>query len=263
MLRPAIWARYFCSALRLNPKAVTRATFLMRTTFRAGDARNSAALAMSNCSPAAAMWTILTATGVRGQKIDLEKDGMVSVPPARFIQWKAVLRSGDPGAARRERHAQLSCPRMWRRILTTSRYKPECVTRRCPSLRRDLTAGTGQQPHFDAPPPATHDRDSIGVKWSVHDDNDDQMVYSVYYRGDGETRWLLLKDNLTDKFYSFDASLLAGWRLHRQGRGFRRAFAFSRSGVDCGKRERAIRSGHDSAADQESQGVGRGSARST
>ena len=42
----------------------------------------------------------------------------------------------------------------------------------------------------------------------MHDDNDDQMVYSVYYRGDGETRWLLLKENLTDKFYSFDASLL-------------------------------------------------------
>jgi hypothetical protein len=42
----------------------------------------------------------------------------------------------------------------------------------------------------------------------VHDDNDDQMVYSVYYRGDGEARWLLLKDNLSDKFYSFDASLL-------------------------------------------------------
>ena len=46
------------------------------------------------------------------------------------------------------------------------------------------------------------------MKWTVHDDNDDQMVYSVYYRGDGDTRWLLLKDDLTDKFYSFDASLL-------------------------------------------------------
>jgi hypothetical protein len=64
------------------------------------------------------------------------------------------------------------------------------------------------QPHFDVQPPTTRDRDSIGVKWSVHDDNDDQMVYSVYYRGDGESRWLLLKDNVTDKFYSFDASLL-------------------------------------------------------
>jgi hypothetical protein len=46
------------------------------------------------------------------------------------------------------------------------------------------------------------------VKWVAHDDNDDQLVYALYYRGDGETRWLLLKDNLTDKFYSFDASLL-------------------------------------------------------
>jgi hypothetical protein len=34
------------------------------------------------------------------------------------------------------------------------------------------------------------------------------MVYSVYYRGDGDSRWLLLKDNLTDKFYSFEAALL-------------------------------------------------------
>jgi len=56
--------------------------------------------------------------------------------------------------------------------------------------------------------PTTHDRESIGVKWVAHDDNDDQLVYSLYYRGDGESRWLLLKDGLTDKFYSFDASLL-------------------------------------------------------
>jgi hypothetical protein len=62
--------------------------------------------------------------------------------------------------------------------------------------------------HFESPPPSSHDRDSIGVKWSAHDDNDDQLVYSLYYRGDGQTRWLLLKDNLTDKAYSFDASLL-------------------------------------------------------
>jgi hypothetical protein len=46
------------------------------------------------------------------------------------------------------------------------------------------------------------------VKWSAHDENDDQLVYSIYYRRDGDSRWLLLKDNLTDKAYSFDASLL-------------------------------------------------------
>jgi len=62
--------------------------------------------------------------------------------------------------------------------------------------------------HFEPSVPSSHDRDSIGVKWSAHDDNDDQLVYSLYYRGDAETGWLLLKDNLTDKAYSFDASLL-------------------------------------------------------
>ena len=56
--------------------------------------------------------------------------------------------------------------------------------------------------------PSNHDRDAVGVKWNAHDDNDDQLVYALYYRGDGESRWLLLKDNLTDKAYSFDASLL-------------------------------------------------------
>jgi hypothetical protein len=142
------------------------------------------------------------------KKIDLRKDGAVSVPPARFIQWKAVLRSGDPA------------PRV---ESVTLNYLPKNVApdfddvtvqvgTRYQSLPKppggDIGAGNAQQPHFDTPPPTTHDRDSIGVKWSVHDDNDDQMIYSVYYRGDGDTRWLLLKDNLTDKFYSFDASLL-------------------------------------------------------
>ena len=52
------------------------------------------------------------------------------------------------------------------------------------------------------------DRDSIAVRWTAHDDNDDDLVYSLYYKGDGETRWKLLKDNIEDKYYSFDASLL-------------------------------------------------------
>jgi len=74
----------------------------------------------------------------------------------------------------------------------------------------DLTATiNGQpQPHFEPPVPTVRDPDSIGVKWTSHDDNDDQLTYALYYRGDGATRWLLLKDNLTDKFYSFEASLL-------------------------------------------------------
>jgi hypothetical protein len=76
-----------------------------------------------------------------------------------------------------------------------------------PKPPSDSGAGGGAQ--ANAPlPPAIHDRDSIAVHWSAHDDNDDQLLYSLYYRGDGDSRWLPLKNNLDDRFYSFDASLL-------------------------------------------------------
>ena len=142
--------------------------------------------------------------------VDLQKDPALNVPPARFIQWKAVL------------HAGATAPSVDSVLLN---YLPKNVAPdfddvtvqvgvRYQALPKpagvpDTSASTsGTTIRFDAPPPSTRDRDSIGVKWTVRDDNDDQMVYSVYYRGDGETRWLLLKENLTDKVYSFDASLL-------------------------------------------------------
>jgi hypothetical protein len=143
--------------------------------------------------------------------VDLKKDPVLNVPPARFIQWKAMLHAG---------HTAPSVDRVLLNYLPKNvapdfddvsvqvgvRYQPLPKPVVIPDTS-GAAAGTPQL-HFDAPPPATRDSDSIGVKWTVHDDNDDQMVYSVYYRGDGETRWLRLKDNLTDKFYSFDASLL-------------------------------------------------------
>ncbi len=142
------------------------------------------------------------------KKVELGKDTHLDIPPARFLQWKAILHAGNPA------------PRVSSVLLN---YLPKNVAPefddvtvqagirylsipKAPGSEPSITLGAGV--HFDTPPPSTRDPDSIGVRWSVHDDNDDQMVYSLYYRGDGEQRWLLLKDNLSDKFYSLDASLL-------------------------------------------------------
>jgi sugar lactone lactonase YvrE len=141
------------------------------------------------------------------EPIDLRSNSPVSVPPARFIQWKAVLRSGDP-APRVENvtlnYLPKNVPPDFDDVTVQAGVRYQSLPK---PTSTDLGGGAGQQ-HFDAPPPVTRDHASIGVKWSVHDDNDDQMVYSVHYRGDGDSRWLLLKDNLTDKFYSFEAALL-------------------------------------------------------
>jgi len=136
------------------------------------------------------------------KKVDLQKGAEVAAPSARFIQWKAILHPGD--VAPRVDNVTLN--------FLPQNVAPEfddvVVTpgTRFQSPPRPPNLDPGQR--FDPQPNALHDRQYIGLKWTVRDENDDQMVFSVYYRGDGQSRWLLLKDNLTEKFYSFDASLL-------------------------------------------------------
>jgi sugar lactone lactonase YvrE len=141
------------------------------------------------------------------QKIEWQKNSEIVAPPARFIQWKAVLRAGNPPP----RLDSVTINYLSKNVAPVFddvtvqqgvRYQP------LPKSSGDSGGNVPGGPRIETPPAPIHDRESIGVKFSVHDDNDDDMVYSIYYRGEGETNWLLLKDNLTDKFYSFDSSLL-------------------------------------------------------
>ena len=50
------------------------------------------------------------------------------------------------------------------------------------------------------------DRTGIAVRWAAHDENGDDLIYSLFLRGDGEHVWRLLKDKITEKAYSFDAT---------------------------------------------------------
>jgi hypothetical protein len=145
------------------------------------------------------------------KKIDLGKNDETGIPSARYAQWRAVLHAGTaaPGV---DSIALSYLPKNVApeiddvTVQVGVKYQPLPRTAGI-SLGSDsstLSSGT----HFENPPSSSHDRDSVGVKWSAHDENDDQIVYSIFYRGDGQTRWLLLKDNITDKDDSFDASLL-------------------------------------------------------
>ena len=144
------------------------------------------------------------------KQVNLTKESEMGVPPARYAQWKAVLHAASTKPAVDTVTLNYLPKNVAPEIEDVSvqmgvRYQPLAKSAGL-TLGTDLSGSSGT--HFESPVPTTHDRDSIGVKWNAHDDNDDQLVYSVYYRGDGETRWLLLKDDLTDKAYSFDASLL-------------------------------------------------------
>lgn len=146
------------------------------------------------------------------QRVDLAHGAPIPAPPARFLQWRAVLHAG-PTAPRVESVAvnyllRNVAPQIDEvNVALGVRYQssPRPVG---PEVTLSTTGSNPQQPRYEPPVPTVRDPDALSVKWSAHDDNDDQLVYSLYYRGDGESRWLLLKDNLTDRFYSLDASLL-------------------------------------------------------
>ena len=46
------------------------------------------------------------------------------------------------------------------------------------------------------------------VRWTAHDDNGDDLLFAVWYRGEGESNWRLLKDKISERYLSFDSSLL-------------------------------------------------------
>ncbi len=141
------------------------------------------------------------------QKIDVLNQGAVSIPSARFVQWRAVLHDGRTPAQVESVIVNYLPKNVAPEIddITVQvgmRYQP------LPKAPSDSGASGGGAQANAPVPPAIHDRDSIAVHWSGHDDNDDQLVYSLYYRGEGDSRWLPLKKDLDDRFYSFDASLL-------------------------------------------------------
>src|SRR4029077_14120802 len=61
---------------------------------------------------------------------------------------------------------------------------------------------------FEQPPQGTVQKGYQSVLWTAHDDNEDELRYAVYFRGENEHEWKLLKDNLDQKFYSWDTTTL-------------------------------------------------------
>ena len=142
------------------------------------------------------------------RKVDLQRG--VDTPSARFIQWRAVLHEGNPGPSL-DSVTLFYLPKnvapVIENVYVQVGAKFNSISNQTSNT---ITVGPQQsvQNKVDQVPTAVRDRNSIAVRWEAHDDNDDDLVYSLWYRGDGESRWKLLQDNLTDKFYSFDVGLI-------------------------------------------------------
>jgi WD40 repeat protein len=158
----------------------------------------------------------------------------VGCPPARFVQWKVVFLETDKGGAPNVSWVSLAYqPKNVAPVIDDTAVQepgirvqgfasapgglgiPAPVQLRVPQrpginfppIVANPDAST-RSPRVEVPPQGFADKGFQSVLWSAHDDNDDDLVFSVYYRGESETNWRLLKDKITQKFYSWDAATM-------------------------------------------------------
>ena len=144
----------------------------------------------------------------------------ITSPRARFIQWRAVMRSTPAGAG------------SWMEDVSVA-YLPRNVAPEILSIT-SLPIGIGLQqvaqiqvdPNLEASgldpallgtvaqaaPRRLFQRGARSFQWQAEHRNGDTLEYAIYYRSLNETTFRLLKDKLRDNFYTIDGATLADGR---------------------------------------------------
>jgi sugar lactone lactonase YvrE len=155
----------------------------------------------------------------------------VNCPPARFAQWKAVFLDTagspdiswvslayqpknvapvvqdvaiqDPGVRLQEFPQAQGIPGGRMNVQLRMPQSDGAVSP-SPANAEEFP----KPPHVEIPPQGFWDKGWQSVIWSAHDNNGDDLVFSVYYRGEGEKNWRLLKDHITQHYYSWDTTTM-------------------------------------------------------
>lgn len=144
-----------------------------------------------------------------------QKGAQISSPTAKFLQWRAVLKN------REARLSEVNISYLPRNIA------PEILSIEVLPTNVGLAANPPMQidPNIESSglDPATfgivvptavvprriYQRGAKSLTWNAEDRNGDKLSYAVYYREANEINFKLLKENLTDNFYTIDGFSLA------------------------------------------------------
>ncbi len=162
-----------------------------------------------------------------------DSDGSaVQSPAARYLQWKAEFRSGSSSAGlTSDRNALESVEISYLQrnmapvIGEVTVHPPGTAFLKIPvsnqagggslggpdnahllSLPRSVRALETATP--TPPPRKVYVQGSRSVSWKAKDPNEDDLVYSVFYRGIDEQSWKLLAENRTEDYYTLDGASL-------------------------------------------------------
>jgi sugar lactone lactonase YvrE len=144
----------------------------------------------------------------------------ISSPRARFVQWRATLRSGGNAGQTWMDDASLAyLPRnVAPEVLSITSLPFGVGLQQIAQLQIDPNVeSSGLDPSLfgaaaQVQPRRIFQRGARSFQWQAEDRNGDTLEYAIYYRPLNETTFRLLRDKLRDNFYTIDGATLADGR---------------------------------------------------
>ncbi len=144
----------------------------------------------------------------------------IQSPNARYIQWRAELSPGAEVSDVSLAYLPQNSPPVVRSVSVTSVASTRSASTSTSSSSNAsysiTVTDTGESPNLSSGTPAqTVGRSGAGqiqISWQADDPDGDKLVYALYFRGDGEHDWKLLKDRLTENTFNLDGDSLSDGR---------------------------------------------------
>jgi hypothetical protein len=149
------------------------------------------------------------------------QDSLIKSPNARYIQWRASLQG--PGAAVENvslAYLPQNNPPVIRSISVSmqgSTQKAAAATSSTAAAYSITVTDTGETSTPAGTPTQTLSHGSgsqVQVTWQADDPDGDRLLYSLYFRGEDEKEWKLLRANIAENSLLLDGDVLADGRYY-------------------------------------------------
>jgi hypothetical protein len=148
----------------------------------------------------------------------------ITSPNARYIQWRAEFSSAAAAPALDSvtiAYLPQNTPPNVRSInvsAVSGAVKPNPAATAAATASYSITVtDSGDAPATAGTPSQTLSRipgQQVQIFWQADDPDNDRLIYSLYFRGEDESRWKLLRANMSENTYLLDADVFADGRYY-------------------------------------------------
>lgn len=145
--------------------------------------------------------------------------GQIGSPAARFVQWRATLRSGTPAAALREVTLAFLPANIAPEVTSLNGLPANVGLAPNPPIQIDPNIETSGMdpaifgiPNQVPPPRRVYQKGAAAFQWTAEDRNGDALLYDVYIKEVRDRDFVKIRSGIAETFITIDGTSLADGR---------------------------------------------------